>query len=134
MTESPKASFTKLIVDDEEAQAGHCHQVYGLNVVRRVRDDESAAGGASREVILGPGETMSGESPVMIKFIGRPTPRDQEAIPGFFEGSGCCGRARAGPQWQACRTGQVEARTWHPRDLHHRSGSRLSENVELTRR
>lgn len=85
MTDTRKArfGFTKLIVDDEEAQAEYYHQVYGLNKLQRVGDDDSAAGGAFREVIMGPGETMSAESLVMFKFVDRPAPRDQEVILGF---------------------------------------------------
>ncbi|CAD7339808.1 bleomycin resistance protein [Sphingomonadales bacterium 56] len=86
MTESRKASFafTKLIVDDEEAQAEYYHQVYGLNKLHRVQNGDSGAGGSIREVIMGPGDTMSSESLVMFKFIDRPVPRDQEVILGFI--------------------------------------------------
>lgn len=86
MTEARKASFgfTKLIVDDEEAQAEYYHQVYGLNKLHRVQNDDSGAAGPIREVIMGPGETMSSESLVMFKFIDRPAPRDQEVILGFI--------------------------------------------------
>ena len=86
MTDSRKASFgfTKLIVDDEEAQAEYYHQVYGLNKLHRVQNDDSGAGGAIREVIMGPGDTMSSESLVMFKLIDRPAPRDQEVILGFI--------------------------------------------------
>ena len=76
-------SFTKLIVDDEEAMAEYYHQVYGLNKLRRVSDPKGGDEGAFREVIMGPGETMSAESLVMIKLLDRPAPRDQEAILGF---------------------------------------------------
>lgn len=86
MTAVRKASFsfTKLIVDDEEAQAEYYHQVYGLNKQQRVQNDASGAAGAIREVIMGPGDTMSSESLVMFKFLDRPAPRDQEAILGFI--------------------------------------------------
>lgn len=77
-------SFTKLIVDDEEAQAEYYHRVYGLNKLQRVQNDASGAVGAIREVIMGPGETMSSESLVMFKFVDRPAPRDQEVILGFI--------------------------------------------------
>ena len=82
-----KASFgfTKLIVDDEEAMAEYYHQVYGLNKLQRVSSNGSgSAMGAFREVIMGPGETMSSESLVMFKFVDRPAPRDQEVILGFI--------------------------------------------------
>ncbi len=82
-----KASFgfTKLIVDDEEAMAEYYHQVYGLNKLQRVSSNGSGgAMGAFREVIMGPGETMSSESLVMFKFVDRPAPRDQEVILGFI--------------------------------------------------
>lgn len=86
MTEPRKASFsfTKLIVDDEEAQAEYYHQVYGLNKLHRVQNDSSGAAGRIREVIMGPGDAMSAESLVMFKFLDRPAPRDQEAILGFI--------------------------------------------------
>lgn len=86
MTVARKASFgfTKLIVDDEEAQAEYYHQVYGLNKLQRVQNDNSGAAGPIREVIMGPGDTMSSESLVMFKFIDRPAPRDQEVILGFI--------------------------------------------------
>jgi uncharacterized glyoxalase superfamily protein PhnB len=86
MNETRKASFgfTKLIVDDEEAQAEYYHQVYGLNKLLRVQNDDSGAGGPIREVIMGPGDTMSAESLVMLKIVDRPAPRDQEAILGFI--------------------------------------------------
>jgi hypothetical protein len=77
-------SFTKLIVDDEEAQAEYYHQVYGLNKLQRVQNDTSGVVGPIREVIMGPGETMSAESLVMFKILDRPAPRDQEAILGFI--------------------------------------------------
>jgi len=77
-------SFTKLIVDDEEAQAEYYHQVYGLEKLQRVANDESAAGGAFREVIMGSGDTPSSDSLVMFKFLDRHAPRDQEAILGFI--------------------------------------------------
>lgn len=77
-------SFTKLIVDDEEAMAEYYHQVYGLNKLQRVQGDSGGAGSPFREVIMGPGEAMSAaESLVMFKFLDRPAPRDQEAILGF---------------------------------------------------
>jgi len=79
-------SFTKLIVDDEERMAEYYHQVYGLNKLQRVQNDASAAVGRLREVIMGPGETLStdSESLVIIKLLDRPPPRDQEAILGFI--------------------------------------------------
>lgn len=85
MKGSRKASFTftKLIVDDEEAMAEYYHQVYGLNKQHRVAGAESAAGGPFREIIMGPGETMSTESLTLFKFTDRPAPRDQETILGF---------------------------------------------------
>ena len=76
-------SFTKLIVDDEEAMAEYYHQVYGLNKLQRVHEPQGGDGGGIREVIMGPGETMSAESLILIKFLDRPAPRDQEAILGF---------------------------------------------------
>lgn len=81
-----KASFgfTKLIVDDEERMAEYYHQVYGLNKLHRVQNEESGALGPLREVIMGPGEAMSSESLVMFKFLDRPAPRDQEVILGFI--------------------------------------------------
>lgn len=86
MNDSRKASFgfTKLIVDDEEAMAEYYHQVYGLNKLQRVQNSESGAMGPIREVIMGPGESMSSESLVMFKFLDRPAPRDQEVILGFI--------------------------------------------------
>ena len=77
-------SFTKLIVDDEEAMAEYYHQVYGLNKLHRVAGEDSAAGGPFREIIMGPGEGMSAESLTLFKFLDRPAPRDQEAILGFI--------------------------------------------------
>lgn len=77
-------SFTKLIVDDEERMAEYYHQVYGLNKLQRVQESGSAELGPIREVIMGPGETMSAESLVMFKFLDRPAPRDQEVILGFI--------------------------------------------------
>lgn len=76
-------SFTKLIVDDEEAMAEYYHQVYGLNKLQRVENPQSGAGGPIREVIMGPGDTMSSESLILFKFLDRPAPRDQEVILGF---------------------------------------------------
>lgn len=86
MSEKRKAifSFTKLIVDDEERMAEYYHQVYGLNKLQRVQEADSGAVGPIREVIMGPGETMSAESLVMIKFVDKPAPRDQEVILGFI--------------------------------------------------
>lgn len=82
-TRKASFGFTKLIVNDEEAQAEYYHQVYGLNKLHRVANDQSAAGGAFREVIMGPGDAVSSESLVMFKFLDRPAPRDQEVILGF---------------------------------------------------
>jgi len=78
MTMNRKASFgfTKLIVGDEEAMAEYYHQVYGLNKLQRVQNEESGAMGPIREVIMGPGETMSQESLIMFKFLDRPAPRE----------------------------------------------------------
>jgi len=76
--------FTKLVVDDEEAMAEYYHQVYGLNKQHRVQTDGSSPIGAIREVIMGPGTEMSGESLVMLKFLGKPAPRDREVILGFI--------------------------------------------------
>jgi len=78
--------FTKLIVDDEEAMAEYYHQVYGLNKLHRVTSEGGAGGaiGPIREVIMGPGETMSSESLIMFKILNRPAPRDQEVILGFI--------------------------------------------------
>lgn len=86
MSEKRKAifSFTKLIVDDEERMAEYYHQVYGLNKLQRVQEADNGAVGPIREVIMGPGETMSAESLVMIKFVDKPAPRDQEVILGFI--------------------------------------------------
>lgn len=86
MTEQRKArfSFTKFIVDDEERMAEYYHQVYGLNKLQRVEEAEGGIGSPLREVIMGPGDTMGAESLVMIKFLDRPAPRDQEAILGFI--------------------------------------------------
>ena len=76
-------SFTKLIVDDEEAMAEYYHQVYGLNKLQRVHNEVGGVG-PLREVIMGPGDTVSSESLVMFKFLDRPAPRDQEVILGFI--------------------------------------------------
>lgn len=86
MSEKRKAvfSFTKLIVNDEERMAEYYHQVYGLNKLQRVEEADSGAIGPIREVIMGPGDVMSSESLVMIKFLDKPAPRDQEAILGFI--------------------------------------------------
>ena len=71
-----KASFgfTKLIVDDEEAMAEYYHQVYGLNKLQRVSSNGSGgAMGAFREVIMGPGETMSsGPLPPSMATLAEP--------------------------------------------------------------
>jgi len=86
MTNGRKASFsfTKLIVDDEEAMAEYYHQVYGLHKQLRVQGEAGGLGSPFREIIMGPDETMSAESLVMFKFLDRPAPRDQEAILGFI--------------------------------------------------
>lgn len=86
MNDTRKASFsfTKLVVDDEEAMAEYYHQVYGLNKLQRVEETAGGAGGPIREVIMGPGEQMSSESLVMFKFLDRPAPRDQGVILGFI--------------------------------------------------
>ena len=86
MSEARKArfSFTKLIVNDEETMARNYHEVYGLNAIQRVQGESSAAGEPFREIIMGPGGSMSpDESLVMFSFTGRPAPRDQECILGF---------------------------------------------------
>jgi hypothetical protein len=80
-----KFSFTKLIVDDEEKMAAYYSAVYGLNAVLRVQGDAGGLSAPFREVILGPGDTMSpDESLVMFKFVDRSAPRDQESILGFL--------------------------------------------------
>ena len=87
MSEARKArfSFTKLIVDDEERMAAYYREVYGLNAIQRVQGESSAAGEPFREIIMGPGESISPEeSLVMFKFTDRPAPRDQESILGLI--------------------------------------------------
>ena len=79
-----KFGFTKLIVNDEEAMADYYCNVYGLNKIQRVQTDDSGAGGAIREVILGHGDTMAGETLVMFKFLNRTPPVEQEVILGFI--------------------------------------------------
>lgn len=82
-TRKASMNFTGLIVDDEEAQAEYYHQVYGLNKLQRLQGDQGGEDGAYREIVMGPGETVSSETLVMFKFIDRPAPRDQEVILGF---------------------------------------------------
>jgi predicted enzyme related to lactoylglutathione lyase len=81
-----KASFgfTKLIVDDEEAMAEYYHQVYGLEKLQRVQEENSDTIGPIREIIMGRSDGSQGETLVMFKFVDRPAPRDQEAILGFI--------------------------------------------------
>lgn len=125
-------SFTKLIVDDEEAMAEYYHQVYGLNKLHRVENPQSGADGPIREVIMGPGETMSSESLVMFKFLDRPAPRDQEVILGFVtedldalaERVLANGGKHAGPTKTMPEHGVRVLFTTDPE-------GRLSENVEL---
>jgi predicted enzyme related to lactoylglutathione lyase len=75
--------FTKLIVDDEEAMATYYSEVYGLKRLHHVDGGDPAVMGPIREVIMGPGDTMSAESLIMIKFLDKPAPRDREVILGF---------------------------------------------------
>lgn len=86
MNEKSKSSFgfTKLIVADEEAMAEYYHQVYGLEKLQRVQEDNPDSIGPIREVIMGRSDGTYGESLVMFKFLDRPAPRDQEAILGFI--------------------------------------------------
>lgn len=137
MTATRKASFsfTKLIVDDEEAQAEYYSQVYGLNKLHRVQNDGSGAGGAIREIIMGPGDTMSAESLVMFKYVDRPAPRDQEVILGFVtedldalaERVLAHGGRHVGPVRSMPEHGVRVIFTTDPE-------GRLSENVELLNR
>jgi len=124
MSEARKArfSFTKLIVDDEERMAAYYREVYGLNAIQRVQGESSAAGEPFREIIMGPGESISPEeSLVMFKFTDRPAPRDQESILGFIteDLDALAGRAHRGERRQARRPGQVDARARHPRRVRH---------------
>jgi predicted enzyme related to lactoylglutathione lyase len=84
MPETRKATFgfTKLIVDDVEKMAAFYHEVYGLNALQRVQariGDEPIS-----EIIMGPGDRMSAESLVMLKYLNRPTPPRGELILGFI--------------------------------------------------
>lgn len=76
--------FTKLIVDDEEALSRYYCAVYGLNELKRVQNPESGAGGPIREIILGHGTSMGGQTLVMFKFTDRAAPVEREAILGFI--------------------------------------------------
>lgn len=83
MTAARKAmfSFTKLVVDDVEKMGEYYCQVYGLNKLHRV----NAAIGldAISELMMGPGETLSAESLVLLKYLNRPKPACGEVIVGF---------------------------------------------------
>lgn len=137
MTEPRKASFsfTKLIVDDEEAQAEYYHQVYGLNKLQRVQNDSSGVAGRIREVIMGPGNTMSAESLVMFKFLDRPAPRDQEAILGFITEDLDALAARV-LEHGGKHAGQIKSMPEHGVRVLFTTDpeGRLSENVELLAR
>lgn len=84
MTETQKASFsfTKLIVNDVEKMAAFYHEVYGLNALQRVQAHIGAD--AISEIILGPGETVSAGSLVMLKYVNRPAPPLGEVLLGFI--------------------------------------------------
>ena len=83
MAEARKATFgfTKLIVADVEKMASYYTRVYGLNALHRVK--AAIAGEPISEVIMGPGEQMSAESLVMLKFLDRGVPPQGEVILGF---------------------------------------------------
>ena len=84
MPETRKATFgfTKLIVDDVEKMAAFYHEVYDLNALQRVQ--ARIAKEPISEVIMGPGDRMSAESLVMLKYLERPAPPRGEVILGFI--------------------------------------------------
>jgi lactoylglutathione lyase len=84
MGEARKASFgfTKLVVDDVEKMATYYTSVYGLRALHRVQAE--IAGEPISECIMGPGDEMSAESLVMLKYLRRVDPPKGEVILGFI--------------------------------------------------
>lgn len=76
--------FTKLVVADEERMAAYYAGVYGMDLISRVEGNSASGAGAFREVILGRSETPHEGSLVIIRFLDRPAPREQECILGFL--------------------------------------------------
>jgi hypothetical protein len=136
-TRKASFTFTKLIVDDEEAMAEYYHQVYGLNKLQRVSSTGIGGGsvGPFREVIMGPGETVSLESLVMFKFLDRPAPRDQEVILGFISEDLDALAARVVANGGKL-LGEIKSMPEHGVRLVFSTDpeGRLSENVELIKR
>lgn len=83
MTEPRKAifSFTKLFVQDLEKLAAYYQEVFGLNSLQRFQ--AQIAGDPIDEIMMGPGQQLSAESLVLIKYMQRPCPSPGEAIVGF---------------------------------------------------
>jgi predicted enzyme related to lactoylglutathione lyase len=84
MAEVRKAvfGFTKLIVDDVEKMVTYYTTVFGLNALARVNSE--IAGEPISECMLGPGEQLSSESLVILKFTARAAPPRGEVILGFI--------------------------------------------------
>lgn len=84
MADARKASFsfTKLMVDDLEKMAAYYQEVYGLNQLHRVQAE--IAGEPIDEIMMGPGQQLSTESLVMLKYLKRPNPPRGEVIVGFI--------------------------------------------------
>jgi catechol 2,3-dioxygenase-like lactoylglutathione lyase family enzyme len=57
-------------------------EVYGLNALQRVQAQIGAE--PIDEIIMGPGQQMSAESLVMLKYLNRPAPPRGEVILGFI--------------------------------------------------
>jgi lactoylglutathione lyase len=74
-------SFTKLVVDDLEKMAAFYCDVYGLDRVARVQ--AKIGPDPIDEIMLGVGSEMSPGSLVLLKFTGKPRPRNGEVILGF---------------------------------------------------
>ena len=137
MSTIPKTTFgfTKLIVADEEAMADYYCDVYGLKKLQRVQNDNSGAGGPIREIILGEGDVVGGQTLVMFKFTDRAAPTEQEVILGFITDDLDALAARV-TRFGGSHAGPIKSMPEHGVRVLFTTDpeGRLSENVELIQR
>ncbi|PRX99741.1 VOC family protein [Allonocardiopsis opalescens] len=81
MAGEPRFRFTKIVVDDLDAQAAFYSAVLGQVVGHRFGGGEGD--GVFEEVVMGPARGDDGPSLLLVRYPRRRTPRPGEAVLGF---------------------------------------------------
>jgi len=76
-------AFTKLVVDDLEGMAGFYCTVFDLHQATRVRVENGVGGETIEEIPLVASPEEEWGSLVVLKFVDRSVPKDDETILGF---------------------------------------------------